>query len=297
MKRRIAVFCALMLIPVSSAFCLDLGVEVWTGNLGFRSDRPAADVSLPGADYLLGGSVFVAQPITESFSFETGFFSDPILRNISYTLFQYEEKVISIGVGPFFGFFNDATATTILKPGISTSVKVEMPGIVFIKFRSDSSIGGGLVEVGSYLQEKTDVSLGVYIHNAICSLNLSQRKFTQKQDAYTVIDALTDYSFQTDIFQKNTPYRVLISLGYQILSKTYIGTATATHILNSVIVGTDLDFTFLDSAVFTLNLESNVYSFGQGQLVGSSANYLFRAFTGFRLSVDKILSAGGSAGR
>jgi len=292
MKRRFAFFLllVLVLVPCCLSFGLDLGVEVWSGNLLFRTDRAQTDVSFPGADYLWGCSLYIAQPISESFSFETGFYSDPILRNISYTMFQYEENILSIGVGPFFGFFNDLS--TILKSGISTSVKVELPGIAYVKFRSDSSIGGELVEVGSYSQEKTEVSLGVYVPNAICSANVNQRKFTQKHESNTVIDSLTEYSFDMDIFQKNAPYHILLSLGYQTLIKSFVtDAATVNHTLNSVVIGTELDFTVQEVATFKVMLDSNVYTFGQGVLVGSSSDFLFRASMGVELNMDKIIQA------
>lgn len=295
MKRNHFLLCLMLLIPSVPSFCLDAGVQVWTGNLGFRTDRASTDASFPGADYLLGYSATMTQPIAESFSFEAGFYLDPILRNISYTLFQYDEKVISIGVGPFFGFFNDLT--TILKSGISTSVKLELPGIAFIKFRTDSSIGGELIEVGSYLQEKNDVALGFYVRNAICSLNMVQRKFTQKQPTNTVIDALTEYFFKTEIFRKNVPYRVDLTLGYQTLLKSYVGDAeTVNHVLNSVIIGTAVDFAILDFLTFQADLESNVYTFGQGELVGSSSAYLFRVRAGVLLNLDRLLESTGSTG-
>ena len=284
-SRVAAVSMVLIALAAASASGLDLGLQTWAGNLGFATDRTSTDTRFPGSQYFWGLSLYGSQPITDKFGFETGFYSDPVLRNISYTLFSYNEKVISLGVGPFFGFFNDRG--TLLKSGISASVKLELPGVVFVSFRSDSSIGGALVQEGDYLQQRDDISLGFYVPNAICTLSLDTRKFEQKTDVDTVVDSLTIYSFATDIFQKNVPYRLIVKFSYQSLAREFItGAVTAT--LNSLVLGTEVDITMTGSVVLQAGIEGSVYSFGQGTLVGSSEAFLFRTYAGVKVNVDSI---------
>jgi hypothetical protein len=275
----------LIALGAVSASCLDLGLTASTGNLGFRSDRSSTDTSFPGADYFWGLSLYASQTISDRFAFETGFYSDPVLRNISYTLFSYNERVISIGVGPFFGFFNDTG--TLLKSGISTSVKLELPGVVFVSFRADSSIGGELVQTGDYLQQRNDISFGFNVLNAICTLSLDSRKFEQKTAADKIIDSLTVYSFSTDIYQKNVPYRLIVTFAYQALSRTFI-TGAATTTLNSLLIGTEVDITMTNSLLLQAGIQGSVYSFGQGNLVGSAKDFLFRTFAGVKVNVDSL---------
>lgn len=280
-----AVSALLVALAAASAFSLDLGLQTWAGNLGFTTDRAATDTRFPGSNYFWGLSLYGSQPITDKFGFETGFYSDPVLRNISYTLFSYNEKVISLGIGPFFGFFN--YRSTLLKSGISASVKLELPGVVFLSFRSDSSIGGALVQEGDYLQQRDDISFGFYVLNAICTLSLDTRKFEQKTDVDTVVDSLTIYSFSTDVFQKNVPYRLIVKFSYQSLAREFItGGVTAT--LNSLVLGTEVDITMTGSVVLQAGIEGSVYSFGQGTLVGSSEAFLFRTFAGVKVNVDSL---------
>ncbi len=283
---RIAVVSAILVtLAAASASSLDLGLQTWAGNLGFATDRTSTDTRFPGSHYFWGLSLYGSQPITDKFGFETGFYSDPVLRNISYALFSYNEKAISLGVGPFFGLFNDRG--TLLKSGISTSVKLGLPGVVFVSFRSDSSIGGDLVQEGDYLQQRDDISFGFYVPNAICTLSLDTRKFEQKTDVDTVVDSLTIYSFSTDIFQKNVPYRLIVKFSYQSLVREFISGAAATT-LNSLVLGTEVDITMTDSLLLQAGIEGSVYSFGQGTLVGSSEGFLFRTFAGVKVNVDSL---------
>ncbi|MGA2975763.1 MAG: hypothetical protein ABSF77_10690 [Spirochaetia bacterium] len=278
---------ALLALVSGAASGLDLGVEGWLGNLGFSNDRTVTDLTMPGSDYFWGLSLYGTQSITDAISFETGFYSDPILRNTCYTLFGYHEKILSVGVGPFFGIFNDAG--TLLKSGISTAVRLELPGIVFVSFRSDSSIGGELVQIGDYLQSRNDISFGVYLPNAICTLSLNSSTFQQKAAASDVIDSLTVYAFSTDIYKKNVPYRLIVTFSYQSLARSFVETAaTTTASLNSVIIGTEIDITLAHSLLLQAGIEGNVYSFGLGTLVGSDTNFLFRSFAGLKMNLDSI---------
>ena len=268
-----------------AVFSLDLGLQGWLGNLGFKTDRAATDTTLPGADYFWGLSLYGTQAISDSVSFETGFYTDPVLRNTSYTLFNYTQKVLSVGIGPFFGLFNDTT--TLLKSGISTSVKLELPGFAFVSFRSDSSIGGQLVQTGDYLQARSDIAFGFYVPNAICTLSLNSSTFEQKGASDETVDSMTEYAFTTNLYRKNVPYQLIVKVAYQSIARSFI-TAASTASLNSVILGTELDISLNNSLTLQTGIEGNVYSFCLGTLVGSDPSFLFHTFAGIKISVDSI---------
>ena len=289
MGKLVAAFC-LLLLTAGSVSGLDLGVSFRLENLGYRTDRASDATTFTGEDYLWGVSIFGTHAITENFEFETGFYNDSILRNISYTLFSFREYFLSLGVGPFFGFFN--SASTVLKSGISTSVRLEVPGYVFLNFRADSTIGGRLVEIGDYIQERNDVNLGFYVPNAICSFSLLSKKFLQKQsDELEVVDGFTEYAFRTNIYQKNMPYNVTLSFGFQNISKSYLqGSSLTIHSLNSLVLGTRLESVVADSLSLFVDIQSSIYTYGEEQLLGvsNSASYLFRVNTGVLIDFDAL---------
>jgi hypothetical protein len=272
------------LLGAGTAAGLELGVEARVGNLGFRTDRASTDVSLPGGDYFWGVSIFGSQPLSDSITLESGFYSDPVLRNTSRTIFTYSTKFLSVGIGPIFGLFNDLG--TPVKSGISSFVRLEYPGTVFLTLRSDSSLGGSLVQVGDYAQERTDVALGVYFPNAICTLSVTTRSFEQKAASQDVTDSLTEYIFATEIFKKNVPYRLRVWMGYQDLSRTYVTGSTVTATLGSVILGTQVDVTLAGPVTLRAGVEGNIYSFGLGTLIGGDSAFLFRSYAGFRMSLE-----------
>ena len=280
---RILAATAFVLLFAGTASALEIGTQAWVGNLGFSQTRGVTDASFPGTDYFWGWGLSASQSITDNLSFEADIRSDPILRNVSYALFTYRDGGLSIGIGPLFGFFNDTT--TIIKTGISAAIRLEAPGVAFISFRSDSSISGELLQAGDYLQGRNEISTGFYVPNAICTLSLVTSRFEQKQSADTVIDNLTVYAFSTDVYQKNVPYRVILTFSYQDLSRSFV-TAATTSTLDSIVVGAEIDFTLARSVTLQTGFDGAVYSFGLGNLVGSPANFLFRANAGVRVAVN-----------
>ncbi len=284
-KPRLISACLILLTAAAvAAVGLDLGVDTWVGNLGFRTDRASTDTSLPGSDYFWGISVFGSQPVSDSVKVEAGFYSDPILRNTTRTIFTYDAKFLSVGIGPIFGLLNDLG--TPVKSGISASVRLEYPGVLFFSLRSDSSIGGSLVQTGDYAQELTEIALGLYLPNAICSVGIRTRSFEQKAASQSVTDSLTEYTFSTEMYKKNVPYRLRIWMAYEDLTRSFIAASTTTATLGSVVLGTQVEASLPGAFVVTAGIEGNVYSFGLGTLSGSDSAFLFRTYAGVRMRLD-----------
>jgi hypothetical protein len=282
----ILLFAILLSAPVGA---LEVSGMFHTGNLSFDKESIVQEASLSGTKFPYGFSLYASQQINDALNLKAGVFYDPILRYITYTLFEYRQDYITLGVGPFFGTLN--TPGSILQSGISTEVTAQIPGMVYAKLRSDSSIGARFTKNGDYLQERNDLSIGYYIPNAICSLNMLSKSFvTRKTASLEIDDTLVEYSFKVDIYQKNVPFQILLSFGYQQLTRSYIDTTASTttaNTLNSIILGTKFTFRLSDALKIIADLDSNVYSFGTGKdgalgLPGGLPEaYLFRSAVGF----------------
>lgn len=276
-----------------SLSAMELTTSLTTGNLGFDRNSTATLSSFSGTTFPWGISLYGKKNITDNISIKAGLFYDPILRYTTKTLFLYRYSFFQLGLGPFFGIFN--TPQTIMKSGISTSVHIELPGIVFATFEADSSIGARFVKVGDYIQEKNKISLGYYIPNAICSVNLITKSFVVKQEkTLEVDDSFTEYSFKTDIYQKNVAFRALLSFGYQTLSRSYLDTLsgkTTSNTLNSLIFGSNFTFRISKNLSFSVALDSNIYSFGYQDATpltlpdSGIGLYLFRLTTGITVKI------------
>ncbi|MCK5198865.1 MAG: hypothetical protein KAR21_10965, partial [Spirochaetales bacterium] len=155
-------FIIAFLIPASG---MEISTLFHISDISFDNTDTAPVSNFSGTYYPWGISVFGNDEISDEMSLQAGVFYDPILRYTTYTLFDIQHSFFKLGVGPFFGLFN--TEETIMKSGISTSVRVEIPGMMFASLKADSSIGSRFVKVGDYIQEFNEISVGYYIPNAI----------------------------------------------------------------------------------------------------------------------------------
>lgn len=280
------------------AYGLDVGAMFHIGNLGFPQNWTASDTNFTGAYYPWGISAYGSEQVSDTITINSGFYNDPILRNIAYSTITYQGDYFSIGAGPLLGLFNSSSQP--LNPGITASVQIQVPGIAFLSYRVDSSLGGSLSQTGAYQQSRSDISLGYYIPNAIASANLDSKQYQQKTTAsgYTT-DQVMEYSFKVDIFQKNVPYRVVLTFGYQTLSKIFEpgagGTQQTWDRLGSVVVGTRLELHLTGYLMFIADLNSGVYTFGQKDLLGTVTDpglngYLFQLQTGMQISLGRLLA-------
>lgn len=278
-----------MIFASSSAFALELGASFNIGNLAFDPNRASTDTSFAGTYFPWGISVDGTAQLADNLRLDSNFtYNDPLLRNIAYATVTYQGNYFSLGAGPLFGFFNSSTSP--LNPGLSVVAQIQLPGVVFLSYRGDSTLAGALVQTGDYLQQSSELSLGYYVPNAIVSLNLLTEKYSMKTSAGNTIDQRTEYSLKADIFQKAIPYRVVLTFGYQTLAKTFVaGSTTTIDQLGSLILGTRLELHPASRLTFIADLDSSIYSFGQKALVGLSnpgpLGYLFQLKTGVRISL------------
>jgi hypothetical protein len=280
-------------IPVAAA---ETGGSFTMGNNNLSSD-PMTTSAFAGDEYPWGASLYWKKEANDVSGIEIGFYRDPILNNLGYTNFYYNEELFNISVGPFFGLFNNTQ--TLIKSGIATSIRVNIPGFAFAQFETQSTIGGRLVSVGDYIQEANNISVGFYVYNAIVTIMIDTKSYSSIITGdYTQSVDFTEYAFITDLFQKNVPYTAALKLAYQQKVRTIEDTSIES--LNNVVLGTDLSFSPLEFLSIFLSLESGLYSFGSledtvadtTELLTFSdslpGSFLFNATIGFSIDLDNI---------
>ncbi len=272
----------LLLLPALQAAGLELTTR-------FDPDRAATNFTYSGTDYYWGGSVEVTHGFSERMAIRAGISRDTVLRNLAYAMVYYNLDYLSMGIGTIQGFNN--TGGAVLKPGLASSVQLTFPGVMFARLLFDTSLGSVLT-TGDYTQNRNELSIGFYVPNAICSLSLESTKFFEVQAAEEVVDSLLRYSFAADIFQKNAPYRLLFSLAYQTLQKSFL-LAGNVHTLSSLIAGVQLSLDLTRYLTIILGADSSLLTFGGDDLSGLPTNpapggYLFTAWTGFTLNFENL---------
>ncbi len=261
----------------------EVGALFELSNLDFSRERASSATTLPGDSYLWGVRVTGHEMISDALALDLSFTMDPVLRQIAYTRLRYIDDFFAITVGPFFGVLN--SPSSIVQSGLSTTVELYIPGITFVRLRSDNSLSGRLVVTGDYIQELSELAVGFYARNAIPTLYVRNKRYTTKTDAGENVDTLTEYGISTDIFQKNIPYRVVLTMAYQDGGRQYVETTTLNHSYGSAVLGALITVDLFDALTIVANLQSSIYTFGRDYLLGQVAadRFLFRLSTGIVL--------------
>lgn len=295
MNKRIAFLATALAIAGLAArlAAVDIGANFQMANMGFPWDQttPTTAAYSP-LEFIYGGNLTISQKVMDSLHLVTEYSLDATQRSMLEALVRYDASVLQIGLGPIFGVFNNLDSP--LTAGIASSVRVDVPGVVFMSFRNHSSLGADLSAIGDNTQELSEIRLGWYVRNAICSVSMQTRSFKVQESASLVTtDSYADYCFQVDIYKKNQPYNLLLNLGYRAISKEFSNAGTSTKdSLGLVIVG--FQCTIRPSAFYdiVLGLDSAVYSFGFDDMAlhgpDMDSSYLFSAKIGFNIRTEAI---------
>ena len=279
---------AVILTLSTAASAFEVGALFNLSNLDFARSRVSSETTLPGDDYLWGVTITGHDELSDALALDLSFSTDPILRRIAYTRLQYIDDYFSIAVGPFFGVLN--SPESIVQSGLSTTVELYIPGFTFVRLRSDNSLSGRLVVTGDYIQERSELAVGFYTPNAIPTLFVRNKRYTAKTDPGETVDSLTEYGLSTDIFQKNIPYRVVLTMAYQDAARQYVEATAVNHSFSSVVLGALLSLELFDAVTLRADLESSIYTFGRDYLLGevSADRFLFRLYTGVVLDASAL---------
>lgn len=284
-KAALALACALS--AAGGLRALDFSLEGGMTNLTF----PPAQLAPSTAPFAVDGYVYpvkawFGEDLAEGFRLDVGWEYDEVLRSRGFAMASYTSGFAEVGLGPFFGLFN--SAGTMMRAGISAKVKIEWPGALYLLFRSDSTIGSGIVNPGDYSQERSELAAGIYVPNAILSASLLSKRYTESiSSSQLATTSFVEYAVSAEIFRKNTPYQLIVKVAYQEASKVFTGTATGTDTLGSVMMGFEAIAQFSKYFGMTAGFEAGVYTFGIANLAGANSPpfdaFFFRASLGMRI--------------
>jgi hypothetical protein len=287
-RRALAAIVLAIAAGLVPAAALEIGGSARFGNVAFPWDQTApTSAAFPGDSWSWGGKLGFEEYLGDSIRIDARYEIDPVLRHVIAAAMVYESGFASIGLGPFLGALG--SAETPLKSGIHTTLEVRWPGLAFAGLESASSVGAGLVSKGDLLLESSILYAGWYARNVICTMSVQSKRFDLMRTASVrEQDALNRYAFELDIFDKTAPYRILTSLAFSTLSKTWDDEAasTLTDTLGALTLGGTLTLRVTQDLDLAGGFDAAVYAFGLDGMAARSpaaSTLLFNATLGFRV--------------
>ena len=277
----------LLLVAIVLGFALpaeslDLKAStVWT-NLTWASSRQAdtAGETFSGSDLYGNGSLLLTQKLKNDFALSSGWVGDPIQRGRIFLKLGYSQENFSVSLSPFVGTLT--TPQTWFNPGMSLRLQTTKPGLGFI--------GAGFLTTFAPVANNGDAytsgmhaEVGMYLEHGILTFSVENKAFLTDTNGVFVKDSQTRYLFDTEVFEKNIPFRFAVDLGYQTLSRTYTAPAVTSTQIDSCLFGGKLSWvTSPRSSVFVKALVS-LFSLGEGAAIYGvpSSTALFELEAGF----------------
>jgi hypothetical protein len=273
-----AVLLGLFLPPLSA---LELSVSGGLGNLRFDSGRDSS-LGAAGEDFspslyfplnaVLSGQYL--DRISYTFEFRRG----PILGNQLFAVMGLDFEYGGIALGPFFSLWNGGS--DFIKPGLSISAGLKIPGKIFAEVKGNSTLGP-LAAGGDHSEEYGSIRAGLWVPGVVVSISASREEFSEMRNSFIIQDSRVRYGFTASAFKKNVPYTADINFGYQILTRSYEGAGEDR--LKSLYLGFEFRTELSPRLLFILGGEGSFYTWAKDPLKSPPRSTpLYEAYTGFR---------------
>ena len=267
----------LAVLLAGKLFAMDLTVIAGAGNFSFDTSSETS-LNQNGEEFkghfFPFGKLNIKDQLTDTFGYTATMERDPLLRNTLSCEMTIDAGFLKLSVGPLFGMFN--SWDTLIRPGVSTSLGLEFPGIFFLNLRGGATFGS------EYSLETSCISLGFWLPNLLSTINLSANKYN---DGPLIQDELLRVSYRADIHAKNIPYTVSIEMGYQALTRGY--SSSGEDIIRAVFLGFEADVNIKPNFTLILGSEIPVFIWGKDDLKKAKNHWFFQAFAGFKWSLEK----------
>lgn len=202
-------FGLLLLFPLASA---DITTGFTLSNGGFNTDPQSADLSL-----VWGFSTGTGYDINDLLSASVEVSREDLTGNFINSRLSYTGTHVLISAGPSFAFLNNGESR--IKPAINSSAAVRKEGLFCLSASYFSTIGGLSDRDSDYTQSQVNVSLSLNIPGAICTFSFENSQFSRYGDYSNYLSLTKDgrsvYQMEADLYRKNIPFNLLISLGYK----------------------------------------------------------------------------------
>ena len=275
-------FLVVVILLAGKLFALDLTIIGGAGNFSFDTSSESAigDGTFKGSFYPLG-LISIEDQITDTFGYTAKAQRDPVIRNVLSCEMTIDAGLLQLSVGPLFSVFN--SRDTFIRPGVSTSLGVEFPGILFINFSGGATFGSSFEN--DYGLETSRIALGFWLPNLLNTFSVTTSKFNEKLDSGFVQDELFRAAYRADIHAKNVPFTISIEMGYESLKRAY--GSSDEDMIRAVFLGFETNITVKPHFVFILGAETPIFVWGKDPLESAKNRLFFRAFTGFKWTLEK----------
>lgn len=156
--------------------------------------------------------------LNENFTIESGYNKKVVTGHSAFSDITYFSEYYGLTFGIFSSFLTGTGQ--YLTPGFHFTVNGQLPGLLFLKVDSRSTIGGSAGAGNAFTISSYDFSLGFYAGSAIVSFHISQEGISSGNIEVTNSNTSNSYFLHIDLYRKNRPFRIEVNMGYNTISRS-----------------------------------------------------------------------------
>lgn len=267
---------------------LDLEAGFFIGNMGFNRDMNSNSTSL-----IWGFTAGAREKINDTFSVSGNIVRDDIMGHRMDSSLIFTSPYVLLSLGPSFATINNSSLE--IKPALNGSVSIRKEGLISFTAEMYSTLGGLSDRDSDYTQTSGSLSLGFRIPGAICTFSAESRHYTRYSDSSSSSSSVTEdiqstYMLEADMFKKNIPFNLLISLGYISTRRIFPSDDPDSRDnagIGTIFIGAGTKVRIGKKINLKVLLDSSLYSFSLSDTLSASdiPVYLFRVQTVFTYSL------------
>jgi hypothetical protein len=269
-----------------AAFSADIGTTI--NVIGFDStlNKTFTGIEADSLSFMPVGNIWTGFDVSDTMDLTITVEHDPILRTRIIPVVGFSYNLVNLKIGPFIGL-SDIREVDI-NPGISMTLDIAAPGIVFGSIRFDTTVSGGIVPK-NFAQELWEVKAGFWTPYVIFSLSAQNRSFTERKEAEIYTNEWTRYTLSLNFFQKNIPRIWQFNLGFQQLEWLPHSRPEEKLGYNSFFLGAEFHVVINRTIEFFIGGEGSVYSWEAKNTIDSGMvkSTLFEVFSGVTWSINQ----------
>lgn len=242
----------LILLSISSyLFCVDLKTTFSFNNFNFNDDN-----EIKSSEFDFEFSEVISQEVSDGLKLDAGIEKSIITDYSVFTDFSIRNEMFGFNIGLFTNFLNESSK--ILTPGLNYGINFTIPGVTILDLRLNNTIPNtSPLETGISINNY-DIMLGLYLGEAIVSLNLDSENSTKGDIITSTSTSSTKYFLNLDLFNKYLKYRISLDFGWNYMTRKVTQLiASGSTLSGSTLADFEAGSAYLDSLV-TLILKDNL---------------------------------------
>lgn len=250
----------ILLLPLSSyLFCVDFKTTFSFNNFNFNDDN-----EINSSEFDFEFSQTISQEVSDGLNLDAGIKKSIITDYSVFTDFSISNEMFGFNIGLFTNFLNDSSK--ILTPGLNYGINFIIPGVTILDLKLNNTIPNtSPLETGISINNY-DIMLGLYLGEAIVSLNLDSENSTKGDIIKSTSTSSTKYFLNLDLFNKYLNYRISLDFGWNYLTRKVTQlVASGSNLSGSTLADFEAGSAYMDSLV-TIILKDNL-TFDIGVLV------------------------------